>query len=119
MPEQQVTRQYDVHLFAVVRFKVAGVQAESHQEAVKSALSQTDLYALCSNGTGDYAEELAHYAVDVVGDEEFIQSRWYYSQQSPLMANLVRLVTWYDRGRPEAELDQILCDARDTLANSI
>ena len=118
MPEQ-FTQQYDVHLFAVVRFKVGGVQAESHHEAVRSALAQTDLYAVCANGTGEYAEELAHYAVDVVGDKEFEHSRWYNSQESPLMANLARLVTWYDRGRPEEELDQILCDARDSLANSI
>ena len=114
-----VSQQFDVHLFPVVRLKVSGVHATSPQAAIEKALEQMDLHAYLANIGGEYAEELSHFLVDMVGDEQFSQSRWFYSQQTPLLDNLSRLVSWYDRGRPEAELQQIVRDARDVLTNSI
>lgn len=119
MSDQPQLQQYDVHLFAVVRRKVAGIDATSHREAIEATLVKTDLYA-CFDGTeAEYAEELSHFLVDVVGDDEYAQSQWYYSQDAPLMSNLARLVSWYERGRPGEELEQIIRDARDVLANSV
>ena len=118
MPEP-TSQQFDVHLFPVVRMKVSGVHATSHQAAIEKALEQTDLHARLVSTGGEYAELLSHFLVDVVGDEQFAQSRWFYSQQTPPLDNLFRLVSWYDRGRPEAELQEIVRDARDVLTNSI
>lgn len=119
MSDQQQLQQYDVHLFAVVRRKISGVNATSHREAIESALAETDLYACFAGPETEYAEELSHFLVDVVGDDEYTQSRWYYSQDVPLMSNLARLVSWYERGRSSEEMEQIIRDACDILANSV
>lgn len=119
MSDQPQIQQYDVHLFAVARRKVSGVNATSHRKAIKSALAETDLYACFNGAETEYAEELCHFLVDVVGDDEYAQSQWYYSQDAPLMSNLARLVSWYERGRSGEELEQIILDARDVLANSV
>lgn len=119
MSDQPQFQQYDVHLFAVVRRKVSDVNATSHREAIESALAKTDLYTCFGGPETEYAEELSHFLVDVVGDDEYAHSQWYYSQDVPLMSNLARLVSWYDRGRAGEELEQIIRDARDVLANSV
>lgn len=110
---------YDVHLFAVVRHKVSGVAATSHIEAVGNAIDQTDLYAECDGRNFEYAEELPHFLVDVMGDTDFEHSQWFYSQDNPLLANLRRLVNWYDQGQSQHELDAIIKSARDAISASV
>ena len=119
MSDCPIPEQFDVHVFAVVRLKVAGVEATSHRKAIETALSKTDLSDCFAGPESEYAEELSHFLVDVVCDDDYAQSQWYYSQDVPLMSNLARLVTWYERGRPDDELGQIIRDAREILANSV
>ncbi|HSG70753.1 MAG TPA: hypothetical protein VLA12_10085 [Planctomycetaceae bacterium] len=119
MPDHSALKLFDVHLFPVVRIKVSGVAATSQREAIETALVQTDLHAHFSDSDGEFAEELSHFLVDVVGDEEYEQSRWYFSRETPVIANLARLVAWHDRGCPEIELPSIVRDARDILNNSL
>ena len=79
---------YDVHLFAVVRVKVAGVTARSPQAAVEAAREQAapSFYDRFDAPDGDYAEELSHYLVDVVGDDEYEQSVWFQAAEAPLLS---------------------------------
>ena len=64
----------------------------------------------------EYTGEISHYLVDVVGDEEFLQSQFFYSQDEPLIANLGRLVNWYDVRRDDTgELAAIIHNAREVL----
>ena len=109
---------YDVHLFPVFRLKVPSVEAPSHREAITRAVCQIaeDLTQRFPDDDGEYAEEFSHYLVEVVGDEERRQSQSFYSQDEPLVANLRRLVNWYDARRDNAgELAEIINDARDVL----
>ena len=109
---------YDVHLFPVVRLKVPSVEAPSHREAITRARCQIaeNLTQRFPDDDGEYAEEFSHYLVEVVGDEERRQSQSFYSQDEPLVANLRRLVNWYDARRGNAgELAEIINDARDVL----
>ena len=109
---------YDVHLFPVVRLKVPNVEAPSHREAITQARCQIaeDLTQRFPDDDGEYAEEFSHYLVEVVGDEERLQSQSFYSQDEPLVANLRRLVNWYDARRGDVgELAEIIDDARDVL----
>jgi hypothetical protein len=109
---------YDVHLFPVVRLKVSNVEAPSHREAIARARCQiaTDLTQRFPDDDGEYAEEFSHYLVEVVGDEKRLQSQSFYSQDEPLVANLKRLVNWYDARRNNtSELAEIIDDARDVL----
>ena len=115
-PDRQ---RFDVHLFPVVRLQVSGVEAGSPQAAIEKALEQTDLHSRFAGDDGEYAEELSHFLVDAAGDEQYEQSRWFYSKQTPLLANLSRLVLWSEHDRPETELHEILRDAREALANSV
>ena len=115
MPDQAEQRRFNVHLFPVIRLLVSDVEADSHRAAVEKALAMTDLYARFEASDGDYAEEISHYLVDVVGDDEYAESWWFYSRQSPFMANFARLVSWYDRGRSDDELDAIIADVRQIL----
>ena len=107
-----------MHLFVIVRVKVPGVEASTHEEAVEKARQQAgqDFYERFATPDSEYAEEISHYLVDVTGDPEYNQSRWFYSEQNPLAANLRRLLAWYDRDRADDdELDQIIAAAREAI----
>jgi hypothetical protein len=112
---------YDVHLFPVIRLKVSGIAAASHREAIEKACAATvpDLYQRYETKDGDFAEEISHFLVDVVGDEQFECSRFYYSQTDPLVSNLARLITWYENGADGEELERIIADAREVLETSV
>ena len=119
--QTEVQSLYDVHLFPVVRVKVSGIAAASHREAAEKACAATvpELYQRFETKDGDFAEEISHFLVDVVGDEQFECSRSYYSQAEPLITNLARLITWYDKGADSEELERIIADARDVLETSV
>lgn len=119
MPDEQPKQQFNVHIFAVVRVMVPGVDAVSQREAISKTLASTDLHAQFIDTDCEYAEELAYFAVDVVGDDEFSQTRWYDNRETPHLTYLARLIQWYDNGRPEDELQQVIRDAREVLANSV
>ena len=69
---------YDVHLFPIVRVKVHGVEAGSQEEAIKKAEESTDFDNLFNKAPDiEYAEEVAYYLVDEVGDEEYERTRWH------------------------------------------
>ena len=81
---------YDVHIFAVVRVKVANVKAQSQTEAIRIAERKVDLYRLfdsaimaghtleCGASEMEYADELSSklsYLVDIGGDTTYSRSR--------------------------------------------
>jgi hypothetical protein len=74
---------YDVHIFAVVRVKVAGIGAESQTEAIVKAEDSVDLYRLFHNPgafsveAAEFADGISHYLVDEVGDSTHERSRFY------------------------------------------
>jgi hypothetical protein len=75
---------YNVTLQAAVNVRVADVEAATPQEAIQKALDRTDLYSLLEREKPtpkvdftEYAEEVREALVDVVGDEEYDQSRWF------------------------------------------
>ena len=70
MTDRPSSRRYDVHLFAVVRLDVADVEAASQREAVERALERVDLSARLAGPGFEYADELSHFLVDEVGDEQ-------------------------------------------------
>ncbi len=69
---------YDVHLYAVVRVKVCGVEAASQLEAIEEAENETDLMRRFEGRDQEYSEEISHYLVDEAGDEEHLKTRWYH-----------------------------------------
>jgi len=100
---------YDVHLFPIVRVKVHGVEAGSQEEAIKKAEDSTDFNDLFNKAPDiEYAEEVAYYLVDEVGDEEYERTRWHDGAftSDPQKRNLV--------GENE-QLKAALTDCRDAL----
>jgi len=69
--------QYHVHIYPVVRVKVANVQAENHAEAIKKAETMVDLHQMFLGSGFESADDIDCFLVDDVGDEEFANSRWY------------------------------------------
>ena len=79
---------YDVHLFAVLRFTLRGVEAESMEDACKKAeqvvSDEAIKNAMCggSEYEADFADEVIEALVDVHGDEavfgevHMVQSCW-------------------------------------------
>ena len=118
MTESQALKRYDVHLFPVIHLKVPATEAVSPRAAIELALQRTlpDLPDRLGQMGAGYCEEMSHFLVDVAGDAEFRQSRWFYSQDEPLLANLRRLIAWDRAGRPAEELEQILSETRDLFA---
>lgn len=91
---------HDVHLWVLVRVKVAGVEADTHEAAIEGA--QNRFY----EGAHDYFQDLsprgldatevgladgeppAYFLVDEQGDDEYANSRYYCSDgQTELIAN--------------------------------
>ena len=79
---------HDVHLFAVVRVKCPGIEAESHDDAVKKAMEQFhELYELFETRNlrhlpegiteVEFGEEFSHFLVDDAGSEDFSDSTWH------------------------------------------
>ena len=114
-------KQFDVHLFAVVRVKVPRVAAASHREAIAWAVEHSgDLYERFASEDSEFAEEFSHFLVDVVEDKDFEQSQWFYCEQEPLVGCLRRIVRWCDGNRPRSDsLDQLLAEIRQALAATI
>jgi hypothetical protein len=113
---------FDVHLFAVVRLKVSGVPAPTMTDAIPAALERIpapSLYGRFSSPDTEYAEEISHYLVDVVGDTEFAQSRFFDSAEDPLVQFVRELVAWHDGGRDTDRLSHLLAQARQFLDATI
>jgi len=87
---------YDVHIFAVVRVKVAHVKARNHAHAIRVAERELDLYELFDSrsvigqapkdGASEtqYAEELSGsgaYLVDRCGDSLYLHSKSFDQQR--------------------------------------
>ena len=84
---------YNVHIYAVVRIKVMGVEASGMEQATEKAENYADLYRLfnrnhCHNGDDaecnlpdmhiehcEFAEDIVDFLVDEQGDTEFTHSR--------------------------------------------
>jgi hypothetical protein len=92
-----MAHKYDVHIFAITRIKVCGIEADSQQQAIENT-DQIDLHAyldrnLCpSEGESalrgevayiEYAEDIDSYLVDEQGDGDFSLSRRYDKHGNP------------------------------------
>ena len=58
--------QFDVHIYALYRVKVCGVEADSPEAAARLACDNTDLYQATPV---EYAEEIQGFLVDARNDE--------------------------------------------------
>ena len=75
---------YNITLQATVNVRVPAVEAAAPQAAIEAAMDRIDLHSLMEHRKPapkvdftEYAEEVREALVDVVGDEEFDQSRWF------------------------------------------
>ncbi len=80
---------YDVHIYAVVRVKLEGIEAPGQREAIDAARKQFDdegmgeklgLTRPANAAHAEYADEVVRYLVDEQGDEEHERSQWYESE---------------------------------------
>ena len=68
---------YNVHIYAVVRLKVENIEADTHRDAICSALESVDFYREFEGKRTEYAEDITSYVVDEVGDESYEHTRTY------------------------------------------
>lgn len=74
---------YDVHIYRMVRIKMAGIEAPSQREAIKIAqeIAPEELNVISSLPQGveciEDTQEDAYYKVDEVGDEKYKHTRDY------------------------------------------
>ena len=115
-------QQFDVHLFPVIRWKCSGISASSPEEAIQLAQVHLPLDRLemqLRDLDAEYAEEISHYLVDIVGDADFERSRFYHSSQELCLVPLRLLLAWSEGGRNEAVLVALLAEVREMLARSV
>src|SRR5271169_1509905 len=80
--EPRSVPKHDVHLYAVLRFTLRGVEAESMEEACKRAEQVINNNAIKTAMRGDseyetdFAEEIIEALVDLSGDESHSESTW-------------------------------------------
>lgn len=83
-PSPVTSKNHDVHIYAVVRYKYAGIPAESQTDAIAAA----DKLFAASQGRdatdSEYAEEITGYLVDEAGDEEYENTQEYDGDGKPL-----------------------------------
>lgn len=77
---------YTVHIYLIVRVKVAGIEADSQEEAMKKAEAKVDFHTIFDsmNETIEYAEDIDGFHVDEEDDPEYTRSRWYDKHYQPL-----------------------------------
>src|SRR4051812_47310008 len=76
---------FNVHVYAVVRVQVDGVDADNSTAAAAEALERLDLYRRVDRHSGlqlaeEYAEDIEGYLVDPIGDDGGVlvdESRYY------------------------------------------
>jgi hypothetical protein len=59
---------YDVHIYAIVRVKVACVEADSPQAAAHQTESSVDLHGLVVAGRAEYADDVEGLLVDALDE---------------------------------------------------
>lgn len=59
---------FDVHVYAIARLKVAGVEASSPDDAVRKAEHLVDLHQAIAAGEAEYADEIEGFLVDALDD---------------------------------------------------
>ena len=57
---------YDVHIYAIARLKVAGVEAGSPQDAARQAEQTVDLHHAIALGEAEYADEIEGFVMDLL-----------------------------------------------------
>jgi hypothetical protein len=120
---------FDVHLFAVIRQKFPGIQAADMPAAIQAAIDSTAAERWLSHfraenascdALGEFVEEFSQYLVDVAGDADFGQSRWYSDSTNQETALLLKLVQWADSQHQfSSELDEIVAEARKLTENHV
>lgn len=74
---------YDVHIYPIVRVKVAGIEADSPEAAIAIAgkafnLSNESAPEIAGTAEFEWLDESAPYAlVDIAGDDEYQHSAWF------------------------------------------
>lgn len=77
---------YNVHAFAVVRVKLENIEADDQRGAIKKVMDcktgvdfqkifDTAIYYF--ENDVEFAEEVAYFLVDEVGDENYTKSQWH------------------------------------------
>ncbi len=116
------TQKFNVHLFAIMRMPVPNVTAVSHAAAIEAARDSRELddhLDRCQRGGVEFAEEFSHFLVDVVGDDEYHHTQWFYSQEEPLWGLIRRFAEWADGNRNALDLELLLQAARDAVSTSV
>ena len=67
--------EYKVHVYAVVKVPVE-VEAETQADAISKAVDSVDWYTEF-RGRQEWAEEMAYFLVDEVGDTDYERSQWH------------------------------------------
>lgn len=74
---------YNVHLYPVVRIMIPNIEATSMEEAVKKAtelfypVKDTEFGIHHQFGELDFADDIVGYLVDIQGDEDYAESKWF------------------------------------------
>lgn len=119
MARRRHQRLYDVHLMKVVNVKVARVEADDMRDAIEEAEGSHDWYHLfrdVRHADTEYNEDTAAMLVDIVGDEEFNQSRWFDSITNPLMPLIKEIV---DNEKDPEKLAAAIAAARRKLRDLV
>ena len=79
---------YVVHVYAVIRVPIKGVNAESPEEAVKKVDEEINLHEILDKGEVEYAEDVTEYLVDEVGDDGDIKRSFWLDRDGNLVKQL-------------------------------
>lgn len=96
---------FDVHVYAVIRQKFEKVEAPTQQEACLAAMKTPEFSRWMDcfryNGeelapAGEYADGIDGFLVDVCGDTEYNESRFYYDTDNKFVELAKKILAWAD-----------------------
>jgi len=110
---------FDVHLYPVGMVTVRGIEADSQLAAGCLACSQMRdaLLDRFRRIQVEFDGEFSGFLVDVEGDHEFAQSRFFHNGDDPLIDLFRRFVRCHDSSQPDSsQLPALLAEAREEIA---
>jgi len=119
MARRRHQRIYDVHLLKVVAVKVRRVAADEMRDAIEEAEGSHDWYHLFRDIAGEdteYNEDTIAMLVDLCGDAEFNESRWFDSITNSLYPLLKEIV---DNEHDPPKLSKAIQAARRKLRDLV
>jgi len=103
---------FNVHCYNVFHKRIESCPGPTYLDAIEQARNSQ---LLDNWNDWEPAEEIAHFLVDVVGDEEYGESQFFDDCHCSAWPLLQKLLLWSQTGRNPVKLEELLIETHANL----